>query len=89
MRGKRDYNIDMFECDANEIQEGPMWFEGALSNWNLVDGFVRFKDGRVFEGETKRLKIHGKGCMKYADGRTEKGKWVDGVFSGDEEITEL
>lgn len=45
-------------------------------------GTIKFKDGSVYQGQTKKGKFHGKGRMTHANGDIYQGDWVDGQASG-------
>lgn len=43
-------------------------------------GKYKYRNSDVFEGEFKRGKREGEGCFVGADGRLQKGQWINDKF---------
>ena len=43
---------------------------------------IILKAGSIYEGDLENGEPNGKGRKTYPEGRTEKGEWKDGEFTG-------
>lgn len=57
-------------------------FSGHYRKGEKVEGRVEMTNGIVFEGEIKKGKMHGLGCLTIGNGDVYKGEFQDGKFEG-------
>mgnify|MGYP003431664742 CR=1 FL=1 len=56
-------------------------YEGSFSNDDLHGkGLYKYHNGDVFDGLFRKGKRHGMGLFEGADGRYQKGEWVNDKF---------
>jgi hypothetical protein len=78
-----------FEFKNGVVSEPFTWYRVDFATGDVFEGddtrgVVRFKDGRVYEGEMADGMLGGRGTMKFPNGRSFTGTWRAGkVLSGD------
>jgi hypothetical protein len=80
------FNKDMFHGFGKILYPDKSYFEGIIEKGKLVNGLLKWSNGKVYKGELNNNEIEGKGVLELTDGTRLQGMWYNGKLHGDGEI---
>ena len=77
------FNKEKFHSFGKITYPDMSYFEGIIEKGKLINGYLKWKDGKTYQGELKNNLLEGKGKMTAEGGAYWEGMWHQGKLYGE------